>query len=459
MKETEIRISRRGFIKLAGLAAASASLAACGSLPGAENPDSSPVQLVYQDWRTDWFPTLAQEMLKKFNEEHPNIKVFYTADPENLEEQMASDMLAGTAPDVLAGCCEFFPAWANAGYLLDLRDYVNKDLEQSTIDDWSKAQYQALFTRDGRQFGLPKYHGALALFYNKDLFDKAGVDYPTGDWDHEDYLQAMQQLTLRSGNQTTQWGSMFDVAWERIQMHVNGWGGHFVDPENPSKCVMAESAAVNAMEWLRARIWDDRVMATFLDVQTNSTRRAFVDQKVVMVEDGSWALKDILDTATFRVGVAPFPAGPERRVTLATTDGFGIYAQSKHPAAAWQLLKFLVSQDYGRAMARAHFLQPARRSLVPDWVDYIRQEYPEKTRELNIEAFADGQIKGYSVSAEIFPNMVGVGKIAKDTWDQIFTFGKAPVAAIEEVCQQIEALQDRFTSLPASCECEAKDRG
>jgi len=460
MNPQEIRISRRGFLKLASLAAASASMAACGILPGSENAgSSSPVQLVYQDWRTDWFPGMAQEMLKKFNEAHPNIKVFYTADPENLEEQMASDMLSGTAPDVLAGCCEFFPAWANAGYLMDLRTLVETDLDQGTVEDWSKAQYEALFTRDGRQFGLPKYHGALALFYNKDLFDQAGVEYPTGDWDHDDYLKAMQQLTVRDGNQTTQWGSMFDVAWERIQMHVNGWGGHFVNPENPRECMMTEPKAVEAMEWLRARIWDDHVMATFLDVQTNSTSQAFIDQKVAMVEDGSWSLKNILDSAAFQVGVAPFPAGPERRVTLATTDGFGIYSQTKHPEAAWQLLKFLVSQEYGRAMARAHFLQPARSSLVPEWADQVRQEYPEKTKDLDIEAFADGQIKGYSASAEIFPNMVGVGKIAKDAWDQVYTFGKASVSIIEDVCRQIEAAQDSSTSLPASCECQDQDRG
>lgn len=459
MRELEIRISRRGFLKLAGLAAASSAIAACGIPPRPELADSSPVQLVYQDWRTDWFPGLAQEMLKKFNEEHPNIRVFYTADPENLEEQMASDMLSGTAPDVLAGCCEFFPAWANSGYLMDLRGWVEKDLEQSTIDDWSTAQYQALFTHDGKQFGLPKYHGALALFYNKDLFDKAGVEYPTGEWDHDDYLEAMQRLTVRNGNQVTQWGSMFDVAWERIQMHVNGWGGHFVDPENPTRCAMAGEAAIEAMEWLRARIWDDHVMATFLDVQTNSTRQAFIDQKVAMVEDGSWALKDILDTADFRLGVAPFPAGPARRVTLATTDGFGIYSQSRHPEAAWQLLKFLVSQDYGRAMARAHFLQPARSSLVPEWADFIRQEYPEKSRELEIEAFADGQIKGYSVSAEIFPNMVGVGKIAKEAWDQIYTFGKSPVSMMESICQQIETMQKTSSSLPAACECGTQGKG
>lgn len=447
-------LSRRDFLRLAGISAAGATLAACGVLPsGSPAANQDPVQLVYQDWRTEWFPGLAQEMLAKFNSEHPNIRVFYTPDPDNLEVKMPEDMAAGIAPDVMSGCCEFFPAWANAGFLLDLRPFVAADLDQATIDDWSAAQYQALFTHDGKQFGLPKYHGALALYYNKDLFDAAGVDYPSGVWTYEDYLDAMKKLTVRQAGETIQWGSMVDVTWDRIQIHVNGFGGHYVNPDDPTKCEMASPIAQEAMEWLRQRMWEDKVMATFLDVQNVETRKAFIQQKIAMVEDGSWALRDILEGASFRVGVAPFPTGPKRHATLATTDGFGIYANTRHPEAAWELLKFLVSKDYGRAMARTHFLQPARASLVPEWANYVRQEYPIKTKEMDIEAFADGQINGYSVTAEIFPNMVGVGKMAKDTWDRIYTLGKAPVSEMENLCRKIEAIQNASSQLPTSCEC------
>jgi multiple sugar transport system substrate-binding protein len=393
-------------------------------------------------------------MLGQFNAQHPNIRVFYTPDPENLEEKMPADMAAGTAPDILSGCCEFFPAWANAGYMLDLRPYVEADLDQGTIDDWSKAQYRALFTQDGKQFALPKYHGGLALYFNKDLFDSAGVEYPTYDWTHDDYLAAMQKLTRRDGEQITQWGSMCDIAWDRIQMYVNGWGGHYVNPDDPRRCEMAAPPALEAMEWLRARLWDDKVMATSLDEQNLETRQAFVQQKIAMVEDGSWALKDILEGAKFRVGVAPFPAGPQRRVTLATTDGFGIFAGTKYPDQAWEFLKFLISKDYGRAMARVHFLQPARSSLVEEWVGYIRQEYPDEAKDVDISAFADGQIKGYSATAEIFPNMVGVSEIAKKTWEQIFTLGEASVSEMAQVCQQIEAIQNTGAQVPSDCNCE-----
>ena len=437
-------LSRRGFLKLAGMSAAGAILAACTpSQPKPTSQSGEKVQLVYQDWRTDWFPPMAQQMLEQFHATHPNIRVFYTPDPEDFQEKILADFQAGTAPDVFQGCCTHFPAWAQMGYTLDLRPYVGADLDQETIDDWDPAQYRALFTEDGQQFGVPKYHGALALYYNKDLFDEYGVAYPDGTWDHDDYLEAMKRLTYdRDGDgKTDLWGSMLDIAWSSIQMHINGWGGHFVDPDDPTRSLMCEPEAMAAFEWIRARMWDDQVMATPLDVQNMWQRQAFIDEQVAMVEDGSWALKDILAGADFRVGVAPFPAGPVRRVTLATTDGFGIYAGTRHPDAAWELVKFLISKDYGRAMARANFLQPARASLVDEWVSFIREEFPQKARQVDIAVFADGHIKGYSVTAEIFANMADAKRIADAAWDEIFTLGQAPIEEMKDVCRRIQEAQ------------------
>ncbi len=439
---TPAHLSRREFLKLAGAAGAGAALAAC--TPAGEGTRSSGrAQLVYQDWRTDWFPGLAQRMLEKFHSLQPNIQVFFTMDPENLGDAMIADFQAGTAPDVLDGCCDFFPEWAQQGYLLDLRPFVEADLDRATIDDWDPAQVQALFTRDGKQFGLPKYHGALGLFYNKDLFDEANVDYPDGTWTHDDYLEAMKRLARDRDDdgRNDVWGSMVDIAWERIQMHVNGWGGHFVDPEDPSRSWMSRPESLAAMEWIRARMWDDRVMASFVDIQHLDTRQAFIGQRLAIVEDGSWALKDILEGAPFRIGVAPFPAGPVRRVTLATTDGFGIYAGTKYPEAAWELLKFLVSKDYVRAMAETHLLQPARASLVDEWAETVRRQYPKATRGMYIEAFAEGHRQGYSVTAEIFADMVSARRLTQAAWQRIFTLGLDPVDEMVRVSANIELSQ------------------
>jgi ABC-type glycerol-3-phosphate transport system substrate-binding protein len=160
-----------------------------------------------------------------------------------------------------------------------------------------------------------------------------------------------------------------------------------------------------------------------------------------MAEDGSWALKNILSNANFRIGVAPLPSGPEQRVTLSTTDGFGIYRGTLYPQASWELLKFLISKDYGRAMAKANFLQPARASLVQNWVDFIRQEFPEKTEDMDIAVFAEGHIQGYSVVAEIFPDMVEAKRLIYGAWDQIFLLGEQPVDVMKEVSRQVEEAQ------------------
>jgi len=435
-------LSRRAFLRLTGAAGAGAVLAAC--TPAGESlPRLGPAQLVYQDWRTDWFPGLAQRMLEQFHNLNPNIQVFFTTDPENLAEDMIADFQAGTAPDLVDGCCDFFPQWAQQGYLIDLRPFVEADLDRSTVDDWDPAQYRALFTADGRQFGLPKYHGALALFYNKDLFDEAKVEYPNGSWTHDDYLDAMRRLARdrNDDNRNDVWGSMLDVAWERIQVHVNGWGGHFVDPKNPERSWMARRESLAAMEWIRARTWDDRVMASFVDVQNLSTRDAFIQGRLAMVEDGSWALKDVLEKASFRIGVAPFPTGPVRKVTLATTDGFGIYAGTKYPEAAWELLKFLVSKEYGRAMAQAHLLQPARESLVDEWAAMVRDQYPQATREMDLEAFAEGHRLGYSVTAEVFADMESARHLTEGAWQRIFTLGLDPVETMVRVSRNIDFSQ------------------
>ncbi len=92
-------------------------------------------------------------------------------------------------------------------------------------------------------------------------------------------------------------------------------------------------------------------------------------------------------------------------------------------------------------MARANFLQPARASLVDEWVGFIREEFPEKAKNVDIAAFTDGHIKGYSVTSEVFANMNDAKRVAYEAWDQTFTLGQTPVDAVRAACGEIEALQ------------------
>jgi multiple sugar transport system substrate-binding protein len=443
--EESSRLTRRALLRAMTCALAGLAVTHCAPSSGSTPQPAAGqvVSLVYQDWRTDWFPPMAQEALEEFHDSHPDIRVFYTPDPDNLEDRMLADMQAGTAADVFQGCCTHFPIWAQQGFTLNLQPFVSRDLDKRTIDDWDGAQYRYFFTSDGQQYALPKYHGALALYYNKDLLDSMGILHPDRGWDYNAYLEAMRNVIAARDKEGRQdlWASMLDVSWDRLQVWANAWGGRFVDQRDARRCRMADPEAVGALEWIRARMWDDKVMATPLNVLNLGTQQAFIQGKLAMVEDGSWALKAILNAAPFRVGVTILPEGPVRRITLATTDGFGIYKQTKYKDAAWELVKFLTSETYGRAMARAHLLQPARASLVEEWVAFAREQFPEKAAEMDLQAFADGHTKGYSVTTEVFANMVDARQIANDAWESILTLGQAKTDIMEQVCRDIEKTQ------------------
>jgi hypothetical protein len=71
----------------------------------------------------------------------------------------------------------------------------------------------------------------------------------------------------------------------------------------------------------------------------------------------------------------------------------------------------------------------------------IREQYPEKTKEMDIAAFAEGHIQGYSVTAEIFDNMAEARRLSLAAWEQIYTLGQAPVDLVKEVSSEIETAQ------------------
>jgi hypothetical protein len=74
-------------------------------------------------------------------------------------------------------------------------------------------------------------------------------------------------------------------------------------------------------------------------------------------------------------------------------------------------------------------------------VDHIRTAYPDKTKDVDLMAFADGHLNGYSVVGEIAANMEAATQIAAEAWDRVLTLGTAPVSVIEEAARQIQAAQ------------------
>ena len=132
-------------------------------------------------------------MIAAFEEQNPGITVdVQTAPFDDYFTELQTRIAGGDAPDVFELNYENFVSYASRDALLDLTDLAAA--EADLADRFYPRAYEA-FQLDGKQYGLPASFSNVVLFYNKDLFDAAGVEYPTADWTWEDELAAAQTLT------------------------------------------------------------------------------------------------------------------------------------------------------------------------------------------------------------------------------------------------------------------------
>ena len=129
--------------------------------------------------------TLAK-MVSAFESEHPNIQVeVETIGYSDYFTQMQTRVAGGTAPDCYELNIENFAAYANKGLLAEISGVDVSGLNETAL---------GAFNVDGKQYGLPESFSNVVLIYNKDLFDQAGVAYPTDDWTQDDLQSAAEKI-------------------------------------------------------------------------------------------------------------------------------------------------------------------------------------------------------------------------------------------------------------------------
>ena len=132
------------------------------------------------------------KMYEAFHEEYPNITVkIETIGYDDYFTQMQTRVAGGTAPDCYELNIENFAAYANKGLLAEITGADTSAINQTALN---------AFNVNGKQYGLPESFSNVVLFYNKDLFDKAGVSYPTSDWTQADLQNAAEKIRALDEN-------------------------------------------------------------------------------------------------------------------------------------------------------------------------------------------------------------------------------------------------------------------
>jgi multiple sugar transport system substrate-binding protein len=294
---------------------------------------------------------------------------------------------------------------------------------------------------------MPKYLGNEVVFWNVEMFDEVGVDHMPEKWpdslSYDDYADVMNQLTRVENTPNDRWGAWGGHVWgDRVQMHLNGWGGHFVNPDDTDECWLGTEESQACLEWIRAGIWDDNRYVRPDQAATFEWQggNLFPANKVGMIEEGSWQIRPMSERCKFKWNVAPYPKGPVDQVTMDTIDGWFAWSGSKYPDACWELMNFLASIEYGRSLCKIAFLQPARLSNYSYWFRIMRETFPQ-LEDVRLETWGEVGQLGIGRTEEIFTcHNESRRDVLDPVFDQVMKVGDTPVSAFIEASEQVTAL-------------------
>ncbi len=357
-------------MKPIGVVSALAVLAACGHTAGASH-----TLLEYANWADYLEADLEYRVLSGFVEAHPGIAVQQQsagAGQAEYRERILTSMVAGRPPDVLLLDNIDVPAFADRGVLLDLAPYLGHlGIDLTRYD----STVLAIFRRGPAIYALPRGYGPMMVVYNKDLFDRAAVPYPSDDWTWDDFLRVAKHLTRDTDGdgRVDQWGTAYDrrdflwIPW------VWSGGGDVLcaDGTRASGCLDAP-VSVEAIRWYTDWVVTDSIVPRVFNLRRSmgDNLRLFSSGKVAMLTVGHFWIPNIrpsVERGRLRVGFVEIPhrAGypPQTEVFAA---GLAVPRAAPHRKLSVELAAYLVDSLAQAMRAKAGLELPSLTAVAEE---------------------------------------------------------------------------------------------
>ncbi|MCL4529959.1 MAG: sugar ABC transporter substrate-binding protein [Chloroflexi bacterium] len=402
------------------LVIASLLLAGCGGAktPAAGNQpvassapavSTAPTEISMMMWGDPAELDVWNQIVADFHQANPNITVkVEVSDWDSYWTKLKTLLSAGTPPDVFAMDAPLYLDYQSRGVLLNLQPYLNKNPDM--LNGVYPQTLEAYKTPDG-MYGLPRDFQTIVLFYNKDMFDAAGVAYPTADWTYDDLRAAAKKLTkIGADGKVTQFGYSLDL-WDfepGMSEIIWSYGGDLINAEH-TKTLVGAPKAREAFQFLHDMMFVDKSIP---DTNTASEYGGdpFLAGVSAMTAFGHWVVPGYTD-AKFNWDIAPMPNGPSGRATSVNSAGFVVGKASKNPDAAFEFLKYVLSEPAQTRLAELGFACPVLKSVAES------DAFLKQKTQINQKIFLDSLA---------FAHMKPVFK-GYDEWSSTIGDGMAPV--------------------------------
>lgn len=301
-----------------------------------------------------------QEVVNTFNEQNEDIEVQLSLVPQ-YDERLQASLAGGSPPAVFYVDSFRLPDLVQAGAL--------EPYEPHAVDpDDFFESLRAAFTWDGTFYCPPKDFSTLALQFNRDLFDEAGVAYPTADWTWEDLRAAAQQITENTADGV--YGLVLPADFARFIAFLYQAGGEVADPEFTQMRINSPEA-LEALNFYVDLVLDGYA-AQAADLDSGWPGEAFGRGRAAMAVEGNWIVPFLADQfPDINYDVIELPAGSAGRATMAFTVCYGVptnipIAQQE---AAFELVNYLTGPEGMEAWTDLGLAMPTRQSLQAQWLE------------------------------------------------------------------------------------------
>lgn len=312
-------------------------------------PGEGPVVINYYDWDIP-----DQKFIDDFNAANPDIQVVAHSIPANGERLTKLDILAMSGGDMdimpISDGDQF--TRFESGMLAALDEYIDRDginMEESF------GKYAVWGQSGGKYYGIPFRATQTAIYYNKNMFDQAGVDYPPDDWTWDEYVETARKMR--------KWGKSNGVYGTYTHTYANEWAtiaaqaGEWYTKEG--LCNIKDPAWAKALE-TRKMLDDEGIQMPYGQIVAvkAAINSSFLGGKEAMVHAGSWLVRDMKKKDQFpfdfNVGVAYLPRYDQSITGLRSNYScsvLGIPENSKHKEEAWRFIRYYVEECSGAIAA------------------------------------------------------------------------------------------------------------
>jgi len=405
-----------------------------------------PVRIRFSAWGDvqdkDVYTAMAYEYMKAQSAVIPEMEQYLGG----YYEKVTANFAAGNAADIIYMQGWVWQPYQDSDLLLPLNEYIERDGRQSWWPDF-EVYHQNTEWR-GHTYMTPTDSSGWVQFYNKDLFDKRGVAYPTDDWTWEDFQIAVEQLTHKEGNDTY-YGYAEQNAYYFMWVTPARKDGllEYDRIVEPTKAMWTQPGIVDAMQWYAVDTiqngWqpDPSVMA--------GGGISVWSGRVALGWDGNWRLPQLwgpmaVKEGGINYGVTLVPKGSSgKSESHPFVHGHVIAKTSKHPDAAWDFLSFILDEP-GQTIIAGGARACGRPELVDKiWAPIVAERYNVDNPGAFARALEQGRslpIAGQGADMNALAAAGAPMPLARDKMIE----GTPAKEALEEMNAGIQAILDTY---------------